>query len=115
MFEDSGSFRDGVDLDRYGVTPTLTFAPSDRTKVSPRYEYLNDARSADRGITSFQGRPVDVDRSTFYGNPADSDVRARVNVGVGHRRASGGERSRSATARWSATTIAAIRTTCRAP
>jgi catecholate siderophore receptor len=80
MMEDSGSFRNGVTLNRYGVTPTVTFAASDRTKVVASYEYLNDSRVADRGITSFQGRPVDVDRSTFYGNPADSDVRADVNV-----------------------------------
>ena len=37
---------------------------------------------ADRGITSFQGRPADVDVSTFYGNPADSHVRARVDLGT---------------------------------
>jgi catecholate siderophore receptor len=80
MVEHSDSFRNGVGLDRYGVTPTVTFAASDRTKVVATYEYLNDARVADRGIPSFQGRPVDVDRSTFYGNPADSDVQARVNV-----------------------------------
>jgi len=80
MVEHSDSFRNGVDLDRYGVTPTVTFAPSDRTKIAASYEYLNDTRVADRGIPSFQGRPVDVDRSTFYGNPADSDVRAEVNV-----------------------------------
>ena len=80
MLEHSDSFRGGVDLDRYGVTPTVTFAVSDWTKVVASYEYLNDGRVADRGIPSFQGRPVDVDRSTFYGNPGDSDVRASVNV-----------------------------------
>ena len=37
---------------------------------------------ADRGITSFQGRPADVDISTFYGNPADSHVRAGVDLGT---------------------------------
>ena len=31
MFEDSDSFRDGVGLTRYGVTPTVTIAPSART------------------------------------------------------------------------------------
>ena len=91
MVEHSDSFRNGVDLDRYGVTPTVTFAASDRTKVVASYEYLNDTRVADRGIPSFQGRPVDVDRSTFYGNPADSDVRAACQRRLGHRRASGDE------------------------
>ncbi len=98
MVEHSDSFRNGVNLDRYGVTPTVTFAASDRTKVVAAYEYLNDARVADRGIPSFQGRPVDVDRSTFYGNPADSDVRASVNVAsatVEHRARSLTIRNRS--------------------
>jgi catecholate siderophore receptor len=81
MFEDSDSFRESVGLKRYGVTPTLTFAPSSRTKVIASYEYLNDTRVADRGITSFQGRPVNVDPSTYYGNPADSHVSAYVNLG----------------------------------
>ena len=76
MFEDSDSFRHDVGLERYGVNPTLTIAASDRTRVTLGYEYLHDTRTADRGITSFQGRPADVDISTFYGNPAVSHVRA---------------------------------------
>jgi catecholate siderophore receptor len=88
MFEDSGSFRDGVDLERAGFNPTLTFSPNAATKVTIGYEYLRDTRVADRGITSFDGRPADVDRSTYYGNPDESHVRARVNLGsalVEHR------------------------------
>lgn len=81
MFEDSGSFRRGVSLERGGVNPTLTFAPSSQTKVTVGYEYLRDTRVADRGITSFQGRPAAVDSSTYYGNPDASHVRARVNIG----------------------------------
>ncbi len=81
MFEDSDSFRSNVGLTRYGLTPTLTFAPGNRTKIVARYEYLNDTRVADRGITSFQGRPLEVDPSTFYGNPADSHVAASVHIG----------------------------------
>ena len=81
MFEDSDSFRTDVGLQRYGVTPTVTFTPSSETKIVASYEYLNDTRVADRGITSFQGRPVSVDSSTFYGNPADSHVAAYVHAG----------------------------------
>ena len=88
MFENSDSFRHAVGLERYGITPTVTIAPSSRTKITLRYEYLNDTRVADRGITSFQGRAADVDIATFYGNPDASHVRARVNSGsatVEHR------------------------------
>jgi catecholate siderophore receptor len=81
MFEDSGSFRDDVSLRRFGVAPTLTIEPSKATKVIFAYEHLSDTRVADRGITSFQGRPADVDISTYYGNPDDSHVFAYVDLG----------------------------------
>ena len=35
---------------------------------------------SDRGVPSFQGRPADVDRRTYFGNPDDSRVNARVDV-----------------------------------
>lgn len=81
MFEDSDSFRDRVGLTRYGITPTVTVVPGAHTRIVASYEYLSDTRVADRGITSFQGRPVSVDRSTYFGNPADSHVDADVNLG----------------------------------
>ena len=80
MYEDSGSFRDHVSLERYAVNPALTLAAGPRTRVTLGYEHLHDTRVADRGITSFQGRPADVDISTYYGNPADSHVRAAVDL-----------------------------------
>ena len=81
MYENSDSFRKYVNLERHGINPTLTFAPGKNTKITLGYENFRDDRVADRGITSFQGRPADVDRSTFYGNPNQSHVRARVNLG----------------------------------
>jgi catecholate siderophore receptor len=81
MFEDSGSFRQAVNLRRTGVNPTLTFIPDNRTKITVGYEYLRDTRVADRGITSYRGTPAEVGISTYYGNPSDSHVRARVNLG----------------------------------
>jgi len=83
MYENSDSFRDFVRLERVGVNPTVTFAPGERTRVTASYEYLHDKRVADRGITSYQGRPVDVDPSTYYGNPNDSHVRAGVHLASG--------------------------------
>src|SRR6202008_1185670 len=69
MFEDSNSFRDYVSLERGGITPTATMRVSADTTITLRYEYLKDTRTADRGITSYQGQPADVDRGAFYGNP----------------------------------------------
>ncbi len=80
VFENSNSFRKFVGLRRFGINPTLTFLPAKQTKVTIGYEFFSDRRTADRGITSFQGRPAGVPISTFYGNPDDSRVRANVHL-----------------------------------
>ena len=80
VYEQSDSFRQAVTLERSGIAPTLTFMSSDRTKITLGYEYLHDTRVADRGVPSYHGKPVDVARDTYYGNPHDSRVRASVNL-----------------------------------
>ena len=82
MFEDSDSFRKYVALRRFAVNPTLTFAPTSKTKITAGYEHLHDNRIADRGIPSFLGRPADMDISTYFGDPHNSNVHANVNVGT---------------------------------
>lgn len=78
MWENSRSYRDGFDAGRWGVNPTVTWLPSDQTKVSLGYEHYEDRRTADRGISSFMGRPVDTDVSTFFGDPNRSPTSAMV-------------------------------------
>jgi len=80
VYENSASFRKFVNLERYGISPTLTIQPGSQTRITFGYEHFHDGRTADRGITSFQGRPADVPIDTFYGNPAESHVRADVNL-----------------------------------
>lgn len=80
VYENSGSFRDHVNLERYGVNPTATLIVGPKTAVKLSYEYFHDGRVADRGIPSFRGRPVDVPIQTFFGNPDNSFVRAGVNL-----------------------------------
>ncbi|SDX10419.1 catecholate siderophore receptor [Nitrosomonas oligotropha] len=78
LYEDAGSFRDGVSMERLGISPTVTLKPTHRTKIIAGMERYHDDRTADRGITSFMGRPVDVDRSQFFGDPR----RSHANVDV---------------------------------
>jgi catecholate siderophore receptor len=80
VYENADSFRSGVDFERYGVTPTLTYMPDSRTKIIFGYEHYRDNRVADRGMPSYQGKPVDADISTYFGNPNDSHVNARADV-----------------------------------
>lgn len=70
LFEDSENFRDGFELQRYGVSPTITIKPTNRTKVVIHTELFDDERIADRGIPSFMGSPFNTKRSTFFGGPA---------------------------------------------
>jgi catecholate siderophore receptor len=80
LYENSGSFRHGVDLERYGVSPTATLVVGPKTAVKLSYEYFHDGRVADRGIPSFAGRPVDLPIETFFGDSTNSHVRAGVNL-----------------------------------
>jgi catecholate siderophore receptor len=80
MYESSGSYRDHVDLERYGVNPTLALTLNPNTTVRAGYERFHDERTADRGIPSLEGRPVATDASTFFGNPDASSVHATVDA-----------------------------------
>lgn len=88
MYEDSGSYRDGVTLKRYGANPVVAFKLSDATTLRAGYEYFHDERVADRGVPSFGGRPLATDPSTFFGDPRQSPVTATVHsafVALEHR------------------------------
>ncbi|WP_239253660.1 TonB-dependent siderophore receptor [Candidatus Nitrotoga sp. M5] len=88
MYENSDSFRDGVDLKRFGINPTVTVMPTIDTKIVLSAEYVEDDRTADRGIPSVDGRPISTKRSTFFGDPdrsgADSELKA-FNAMVEHK------------------------------
>ncbi|HEV7930597.1 MAG TPA: TonB-dependent receptor plug domain-containing protein, partial [Nitrosospira sp.] len=92
MYEHSNSYRNGVDIERGGVNPTLTIKPTAQTKIVLSGEYFFDHRVADRGIPSFgtipssgsipgvvdSGRPANTHWSTFFGNAANSPARTDV-------------------------------------
>lgn len=80
MYEHSDSYRAGVGLERAGVNPTVALLLGPNTTLRASYEFLRDRRTADRGVPSFGGRPVDTDPSTFFGDPAQSLSSADVNI-----------------------------------
>lgn len=84
LYEDSESYRDGFELERRGINPTLSLALGDATRATLGYEYFSDDRVADRGVPSLLGigigRPVDVAPGTFFGSPELSPVRASVSA-----------------------------------
>lgn len=80
MYEDSDSYRSGVGLERAGINPTAAFALGTNTMVRASYEFFRDRRTADRGVPSFNGKPVDTAPSTFFGDADNSKSRANVNL-----------------------------------
>jgi catecholate siderophore receptor len=80
MYEDSDSYRDYFNVERLGFNPTVLITLSDDTRIRASYEYFDDQRTVDRGVPSRDGRPVDVDDSTFFGNPDLSYSEMRVNI-----------------------------------
>lgn len=80
MVEDSESYRDNVQVKRSGINPTVAIRAGANTSLVLGYEHFKDDRTADRGITSLNGRPVDTDPSTFFGNPEHSYTWARVDA-----------------------------------
>ena len=80
VYENSRSYRDDVDLERYGLNPSVAATLGTHTVLTLAYEHFHDARTADRGIPSYRGRPLAADPSAFFGDPAASRSRANVNA-----------------------------------
>jgi catecholate siderophore receptor len=80
LYEDSGSYRDGFTLKRHGLNPTFAWTVTPATTLRFGYEYFHDERVADRGVSSYQGRPLVTDAGVFFGDPAQSPVEATVNT-----------------------------------
>jgi len=80
VYEDSESYRDDVTYERNGVNPTFALQIDPNTVLRVGYEYYDYEFVADRGVSSFNGRPLNVDPSTFFGDPARSPTTATVNA-----------------------------------
>lgn len=98
LFEQSYSYRDFFKMRRWGVNPTFTWRPLDKTFVTLSYEHYFDYRIVDRGIPSvnfnvspqalqarsqglgylFPGYPASTWRSTFFGNPTVNHAKTDV-------------------------------------
>ena len=86
VYEDSENFRDGFELKRWGVNPSVAVRPGDNTVVHLDVEHFEDDRVTDRGLpsyaTPFNGRrlPVEADRETFFGDASNSPTNLELNA-----------------------------------
>ena len=72
MVEGADTFRNGADLKRYAINPTVALVPNSSSVLTLGYERIHDERTADRGFPSQAGRPFNADPSTFFGNASQS-------------------------------------------
>jgi catecholate siderophore receptor len=81
MAEDGRNFRDGFEMERYAVNPTVTTLLSPATVLTLGFEHARDERTADRGVPSSAAtrRPFDTGTGTFFGNAEQSEARSTVN------------------------------------
>lgn len=80
LYEDSGGFRDFFSLRRLGFNPVVAWRLEGSALLTAGFEHFQDERTADRGIPSYAGRPVDVPSSRFFGNPDSSVTWVRMNA-----------------------------------
>ncbi|HEX8414140.1 MAG TPA: TonB-dependent receptor, partial [Sphingomicrobium sp.] len=82
VYENGESFRRHVDLERYGVNPTVGILAGPNTRIDVSYEYFHDHRTTDRGVPARNGRPIEGFDEVFFGDPELSYAKADVHVGT---------------------------------
>ncbi|MBL8438133.1 MAG: TonB-dependent siderophore receptor [Zoogloeaceae bacterium] len=71
MKTEADSTRDEVSTDRVGVAPTFRWGIGTPDEFSLGAYYLKTHNVLDYGVPFFENRPLDVDKSTFYGTSSD--------------------------------------------
>jgi len=81
VYENGESFRRGVELERYGINPTLGVPLGGGTRIDASYEFFHDRRTTDRGVPAFNDRPLEGADRLFFGDPEDSFADVDVHIG----------------------------------
>jgi iron complex outermembrane recepter protein len=80
-YENSGSFRDFVNSERFFFGPIFDLKIDDRTNILFDVSYINDERTMDQGIVAIGREVADIPTSRFLGEPGDERTVEEVNVG----------------------------------
>ena len=80
-YEEFDNHRDVYEGRFIGISPTLTAALGPDTTLIASYTYDDDDRVTDRGVPSFQGRPLRGYDETFFGDPDFNRAEAQVHIG----------------------------------
>ncbi len=77
-YENSDSHRPYFSLERTSISPSLAYRPRPGSELLIQGEFLADDRVPDRGIPSWQGKPLADARPFYYGYPTDDFLENRV-------------------------------------
>ncbi|MEN9997472.1 MAG: hypothetical protein RI922_462 [Bacteroidota bacterium] len=66
-YQNSKSFRDVVNAERFYINPSLLFLVGKKTEILIEGDYLSDNRTADFGVGAINYQLIDIPRSTFLG------------------------------------------------
>ena len=86
VYENLDSHRDYVGGERHAWNPYIAFNLNDAWKLGFSYEYVNDARTTDRGIPSIAtgvgqpNRPIAGYRDQFFGTPGVNRTRFEAQI-----------------------------------
>ncbi|MGD9850588.1 MAG: TonB-dependent siderophore receptor [Nitrospirales bacterium] len=86
-YENTGSFRDFVDGQRYFAAPVFTWQIGHDTSLTVEGEYIRDNRTPDFGIPAIGDGPASVPKGRFLGEPFDTlkFEEGRAGVVLNHR------------------------------
>ncbi|NJN37951.1 MAG: TonB-dependent receptor [Acaryochloridaceae cyanobacterium CSU_3_4] len=82
VYENSSSFRDFTEIERYFIAPVLSWQISDQTKLTLNVDYVNDRRPFDSGLVAIGEGVADLPISRRLGEPGD--FRRHENLGLGY-------------------------------
>jgi catecholate siderophore receptor len=74
--------RDHVEVTRQGFAPTLTLGLGTPTQMTFGYFFQHEDNVSDQGFPFFHGKPVRVDRSTWYGLTDDDYEKTYTDIGT---------------------------------
>ncbi len=80
--QDAKSFRDKLKSNKIVASPSILFAPTDRTKISYELEYVKNEVPFDRGVVAVNGVLGLIPNSRFLGEPGDGPTVVDV---LGHQ------------------------------
>lgn len=82
FYEDSESFRDTIDTQRFGFYPSIALRPTDNTQIVYELEYTDQEIPFDRGVPAINNRLGQVSSETFLGEPGNGPNETEV---IGHQ------------------------------